>query len=87
MDKKELDMSRTLEDVCEDTDGGFYFELLGNHYCSLAPTKDRVECFHRGDKLDDNGMYNCFNPKYSDPNQRLQNIDSIFLEYTKPGNA
>jgi len=77
MNDEEVKISRTLEQVCEESKGGFHEELLGNHYCMLAPTQDRVECFYRGEKPDENGIYNCNNPKYNIENNIYQIFDGV----------
>ena len=80
-------MVRTLEEVCKQNDGAFCEELLGIKYCMLAPTEDRIECFYRADSPDHNEFFRCHNPEYGDLKKVVDDIDSVYIEHTKEGNA
>ena len=47
----------SLEEICKGEE--FSKEILGNTYCMLKPTSDKVLCGYRSDVKDDNGMFVC----------------------------
>lgn len=76
---------RTLETICEDGDGLFHNQVLGNNYCMLSPTEDRVNCFYRSEGVNQDGIFTCNNKKYQ--KKVIEDYESVAIEFEGFGHA